>query len=289
MADKKGKKRSALGRGLDALIVPMVTEEARDDFILCGIEDVYPNKEQPRKVFNEEALADLAASIKENGIIQPIIVRRRDSDTGAYQIISGERRWRACQKAGLKEISVIIKDVSDREVLQLALIENIQREDLNPIEQAEGYKKLIDGFMFTQEDLAERIGKNRATIANSLRLLKLPDNVKEHLSDGRVSEGHARSLLALHSKSDMDSVLKKTLDNGLSVRALEKLIKKLNEPKKKKKPDAVKERQLKHVENDLINHYKTKVRIVKKDDSGRIIFDFYSNEDLIRLVELLTK
>jgi ParB family chromosome partitioning protein len=288
MAERKSKKRSALGRGLDALIVPSHEEEIRESLILCGIEDVYPNKEQPRKHFDEEKLADLVQSIKEKGIIQPIIVRKLKSNSGKFQIISGERRWRACQKAGLKEISVIVKDVTDRESLELALIENIQREDLNAIEQAEGYKKLIDGFMFTQEDLAVRLGKNRTTIANSLRLLKLPDNVKEKVIDGVVSEGHARTLLALYNKSDIDTVMQKIITGGLSVRAAEKLVKKLNSPKKKKKKE-IKDEQLKHVENDLINHYKTKVNIQRKGNSGRIVFEFYSNEDLIRLVELLSK
>lgn len=292
MAEIKGKKRGALGRGLDALILPKHEEPegSKDNLILCGIEEVYPNKEQPRKIFDEEKLNDLIASIREKGIIQPIIVRRLESDRGSYEIISGERRWRACQRAGLKEISVIIKDVTDRESLELAMIENIQREDLNPIEQAEGYQKLIDGFMFTQEELALRLGKNRTTIANSLRLLKLPDSVKDKVQGGRITEGHARTLLALFNKKDMGVVVEKIISAGLSVRALEKLVKKLNTaPKVKKKPDEVKERQLKHVENDLINYYKTKIRINKKGDAGRIVFDFYSNEDLIRLVDLLTK
>jgi ParB family chromosome partitioning protein len=289
MAEKKSKKRSALGRGLDALIVPTQQEESNASLVTCGIEEVYPNKEQPRKNFDEDKLKDLVASIKEKGIIQPIIVRRLTSNSGSYQIISGERRWRACQKAGLKEISVIVKDVSDRESLELALIENIQREDLNPIEQAEGYQKLIDGFMFTQEDLALRLGKNRATIANSLRLLKLPDDVKGNVISGAVSEGHARTLLALFNKSDIETVMNKIISNGLSVRATEQLVKKMNAPAEKKKKIDTHDEQLRHVENDLINYYKTKVKIQKTGKSGKITFAFYSNEDLIRLAELLVK
>jgi ParB family chromosome partitioning protein len=287
MAERKSKERKVLGRGLDALIIPEEIE-SRDNIILCGIEEVYPNKEQPRKNFNEEKLNDLVASIKEKGIIQPIIVRKLVTNSGKYQIITGERRWRACQKAGLKELSVIVREVSDREALELALVENIQREDLNPIEQAEGYKKLIDGFMFTQEDLAARLGKNRATISNSLRLLKLPERVKEKVISGSVSEGHARTLLALFNKSDVDVVLSRIIEKGLSVRETERLVKKINTPKKKKKK-TVQSKQLKHVENDLINHFKTKVKIQKRGKKGRIVFEFYSDEDLMRLVELLTK
>ncbi|MFC1855802.1 ParB/RepB/Spo0J family partition protein [Thermodesulfobacteriota bacterium] len=291
MAERKTKKektkRTGLGRGLDALIIPSEVDE-KDDLIICGIEEVFPNKEQPRKRFDEEKLNDLVASIKEKGIIQPIIVRRLVSDRGNYEIISGERRWRACQKAGLTEISVIVKDVSDRESLELALIENIQREDLNAIEQAEGYKKLIDGFMFTQEVLATSLGKSRVTIANSLRLLKLPDDVKDRVIEGKISEGHARSLLALYNSDDISVVLKKIIDSGLSVRATEALVKKLNTPEKKKKPET-KQEQLLHVENELINYYKTKVKIKKHGKKGRIVLEFYSDEDLIRLVELLSK
>lgn len=287
MAERKSKERKVLGRGLDALIIP---EElgSRDNIIMCGIEEVYPNKEQPRKNFDEEKLNDLIASIKEKGVIQPILVRKLVTDSGKYQIITGERRWRACQKAGLKEIPVIAREVSDREALELALIENIQREDLNAIEQAEGYKKLIDGFMFTQEDLAVRLGKNRATISNSLRLLKLPESVKQKVVSGNLSEGHARSLLALFNKTDVDVVVSRIIEKGMSVRETESLVKRLNTPKKKKK-ETVQSKQLKHVENELINYFKTKVTILKKGKKGRIVLEFYSEEDLIRLVELLTK
>ncbi len=288
MAERKIKKRSVLGRGLDALIIP-AEKEAKESLIMCGIEEVYPNKEQPRKYFDEERLNELVVSIKENGIIQPILVRKRKSELGSYQIITGERRWRACQKAGLTDIPIIVKKVSDRQSLELALIENIQREDLNPIETAEGYKKLVDDFMFTQEDLAQRLGKNRATISNSLRLLKLPEGVREKVISRDISEGHARTLLAVYNKSDVDFVLSKILEKGLSVRETERLVKKLNTPKSKKKVEPQQSEQVKHVENELINFYKTKVKIQKKGKKGKVIFEYYSNDDLVRLVELLTK
>lgn len=286
MAERKTKSRSVLGRGLDALIIPQETE-GRDDLIVCGIEEVYPNKEQPRKHFDEEKLNELVASIKEKGVIQPITVRKRKSNDGAYQIITGERRWRASQRAGLKEIPVIVKDVGDREALELALIENIQREDLNAIEQALGYKNLIEGFMFTQEDLAEKLGKSRTSIANSLRLLKLPDNVKEKVISSEISEGHARSLLALYNSDDVNIALAKIVEKGMSVRDAERLVKKMNAPKVKK--EVIKPEQFKHVENDLINYFKTKVKIQNRGSKGKIILEYYSNSDLIRLVELLTK
>ncbi len=288
MVEKKGKKRSALGRGLDALILPSDDVRGGGTLILCGIEEVYPNKEQPRKYFDEEKLSDLVASIREKGVIQPIIVRRRSSSSGGYQIITGERRWRASQKAGLTEIPVIVKDVSDTEALELALIENIQREDLNPIEQAQGYKKLIEDFMYTQEELAVRLGKSRTTITNLLRLLKLPEKAKELVIAREISEGHARALLGVFNTSDIDTLLSKIIKRGMSVRDTERLVRKINAPVKKK-TETAEQKQLKQIENELIDHYKTKISVSKKGKKGKIVLEFYSNDDLMRLLELLTK
>ncbi|MEJ2201840.1 MAG: ParB/RepB/Spo0J family partition protein, partial [Desulfuromonadaceae bacterium] len=192
-------KRPALGKGIGALLNSASQEGGRKYFI-CPIEDLRPHGQQPRKTFNDDKMAELVASIREKGVIQPLVVRQVEDH---YQIIAGERRWRASQKAGLKEVPVVIQDVSEDWALEMALIENIQREDLNPIEEAEAYRNLMENFSFSQEEMAKRVGKDRSTVANALRLLRLPEQVREDVLLSRLSMGHARALLSLENEEDL--------------------------------------------------------------------------------------
>jgi ParB family chromosome partitioning protein len=213
-----------LGKGLGALI-PDIEKEDRKNLFSCGIEEITPSRYQPRKGFDEGRLTELANSIKEKGIIEPLIVRKTD---GGYELIVGERRWRAAQRAGLKEVPVIVRNVTTAEAMELALIENLQREDLNPLEEAEAYKRLMEEFHYTQEELAKRIGKDRATVANAVRLLKLPQEIAAHLADESISSGHARTLLGLNSPEEQKMACSRIIKRGLSVRETERLVKRLN-------------------------------------------------------------
>lgn len=275
MAQKK-----VLGRGIGALL--QVAEEEKR-LITCGIEEVIPNKRQPRKVFDPEKLKELVASIKEKGVIQPLLARRID---GGYELIAGERRWRAAQMAGLKEIPVIIKDVRDTEMLELALIENIQRADLNPIEEAEAYQRLIEEFDFTQEELSIRIGKERSTITNQLRLLKLPDFIKDDISKGVVSTGHAKAILGLDSPQKQLEAHFLIVKKGLSVRESETLTRRLTkgEPvKKAQKTNA----DIERLQAGLMRSLGTKVRVIGSGEKGKIEIEYYSPDELDRLVNIL--
>jgi ParB family chromosome partitioning protein len=280
-------KRPALGKGLGALI-PDIEKEDRKNFFLCGIEEISPSKYQPRKGFDEVKLNELAASIKEKGIIEPLIVRKID---GGYELIVGERRWRAAQRAGIKEVPVIVRDVSTGEALELALIENLQREDLNPLEEAEAYKRLMEEFQYKQEELAKRIGKDRTTVANALRLLKLPQEIKAYLADETISSGHARALLGLDSLEDQKMACMKVIKRGLSVREIERLVRRLNlQPSKEDvagEPPSEEELHLGYLEETLRKFLGTQVRIPKKGRRGKIEIEFYSEEDLERIVELI--
>jgi ParB family chromosome partitioning protein len=280
-------KRPALGKGLGALI-PDIEKEDRKNFFLCGIEEISPSKYQPRKGFDEVKLDELAASIKEKGIIEPLIVRKID---GGYELIVGERRWRAAQRAGIKEVPVIVRDVSTGEALELALIENLQREDLNPLEEAEAYKRLMEEFQYKQEELAKRIGKDRTTVANALRLLKLPQEIKAYLADETISSGHARALLGLDSLEDQKMACMKVIKRGLSVREIERLVRRLNlQPSKEDvagEPPSEEELHLGYLEETLRKFLGTQVRIPKKGRRGKIEIEFYSEEDLERIVELI--
>jgi ParB family chromosome partitioning protein len=280
-------KRVALGKGLGALIPEFEKEESRT-LLFCGIEEIVPNRSQPRKHFDESKLQELAESIKEKGILEPLIVRRVD---GGYELIVGERRWRAAQKAGLKEVPVLVKEIEGREALEFSLIENLQREDLNPIEEAEAFKRLIEEFNLSQGELATRIGKDRTTIANVLRLLKLPSEIRNHLLQNRITSGHARAILSLETKEKQKELCALIIQKGLSVREAEALAKRWSEKPKRvvtptKRGNDL-ESQLSSLQDSLRRHLGTKVHITQKGKRGKIEIEYYSFEDLERIIEAI--
>jgi ParB family chromosome partitioning protein len=283
-------KRPALGKGLSALI-PDGPEPRASMPIELDIDQLTPNAFQPRGAFDASRLEDLARSIKANGIIQPIVVRRAGD---RYHIIAGERRWRAAQQAGLPRVPVIVRDVADgnqRSLLEMALIENIQREDLNPIEEALAYRRLADEFGLTQEAIASAVGKERATVANTLRLLKLPDEVRAHVAAGSLSMGHARALLSLASDAEQCRVARDIVARTLSVRETESLVRRAagpTSPRSDRAP-AASDVHTRAAEDRLRLRFGTRVRIVRVGTKGRIEIDFGSEDELIRLFELLTE
>ena len=271
-------------------------ENLNKDAVTVRISEVEPNRSQPRKVFDDEKLAELAESIKTYGLLQPILVQKRD---GYYEIIAGERRWRAALKAGLKEIPVIIREYSDKEILELSLIENIQREDLNPIEEAQAYKRLMDEFDMSQADVAQRVSKSRSAVANSMRLLKLDEEVQKMLTDGQISMGHARALLPLESSEKQVELAGKIVDHELSVRATEKLVKEMLKANPKTETDTKRiERPeedpsiaiiYKQIEERLQQTLHTKVSIQRKRNGhGKLQIDFYNSDDLEKIIDRLT-
>lgn len=288
MAVKKG-----LGKGLDTLI-PEATSESKGkkneenlapDRII-KITAVEPNRDQPRKNFDEDALLELSDSIKQFGIIQPLVVQ--DRKNGRYEIIAGERRWRAAKLAGLKEVPVIIKNYTDQEIMEISLIENIQRENLNPIEEAMAYKKLLNEFHLKQDEVAERVSKSRTAVTNSMRLLKLNEEVQQMVIEDKISSGHARALIAIEDPEKQYEVAMKVFDEKLSVRDIEKLVKDMNKPLKQKKT----KEELDFIYRDLEEKMKislgTKVSInAKNDGKGKIEVEYYSTDELDRLVDLL--
>ncbi len=274
-------KKTILGRGLDSLIP---TERTGYGYMLLDIDEIKPNIFQPRKDFDEEAIQELASSIQEKGIIQPLVVRKSES---AYEIIAGERRWRAAQRVGLTKVPVIIKEVSDREAIELALVENLQREDLNPLEEAAAYEQLIEDFGLTHEEISKRIGKDRSTITNQLRLLKLPDEVKQALVGGEITAGHARAILSLQSHSMSREVLEAIRKDMLSVRKTEKLIQKLSEEKRHVVILHDTDPYLEHVIDELKKTLGTQVKIIDKGGEGRIEIEYYSKDELERIMEIL--
>ena len=280
-------KRIALGKGLGALIPGFGQEESKT-ILYCGIEEIAPNRSQPRKHFDESKLQGLAESIKEKGILEPLIVRRVDQ---GYELIVGERRWRAAQKAGLKEVPVLVKEIEGREALEFSLIENLQREDLNPIEEAEAYKRLTEEFSINLEELAARIGKDRTTIANVLRLLKLPSEIKNHLLQNRITSGHARAILSLETKEKQKELCALIIQKGLSVREAESLAKRWSEKPKRvvtpTKRGSDLESQLSSLQDSLRRHLGTKVHITQKGKRGKIEIEYYSFEDLERIIEAI--
>ena len=254
---------------------------------MLPISQVEPGLNQPRKRFDDEALADLAASIEEHGIIQPLTVRRLG--TGYYQIIAGERRWRAAKLAGRNEVPVVIIEADDRKVMELGLIENLQREDLNPVEEAEGYLALLTDFGMTQEELARRMGKSRPAVANALRLLDLPDAVHQLLEEGRLSAGHARAILGAPGKSLQRTLAQRVIDEGLSVRQVEQLVKRLSrEPEETPKP-AVDPYKIYRdaAAKDLSDRFGRRVSIIQGAKKGKIELEYYDDNDLNSLLELL--
>jgi ParB family chromosome partitioning protein len=282
MEDKRLKKVT-LGRGLDALIP---TEKERYGYLLANIGEIKPNAFQPRKDFDEESIEELAQSIKENGIIQPLVVRKTE---GNYEIIAGERRWRAAQKVGLTKVPVILKDVSDRQALELALVENLQREDLNSIEEATAYEQLIEDFGLTHEEISARIGKERSTVTNQLRLLKLPDEIKEAIITGEITAGHARAILGLQSLTKAKEILEAIRKEKLSVRKTEKLVQKLSTLKEKTAKLDSGDFFINNITDELKKALGTHVKIIDKKGKGKIEIEYYSKMELERLIEILTK
>ena len=277
-------KRKALGRGLSALFPETVISEDDRGFFYCPIASISPNPHQARQQFSESELTELANSIREKGVIQPILVSQTKD---GFQLIAGERRWRAAQKAGLDKIPAWIRDVSPSEALELALTENIQRQDLNPIEEAFAYQELVHRFDLTQEALSKRIGKNRSTIANFLRLLKLPAVLQQDLIDGRLTTGHARVLVSIDSPAAQRVMRDLIVKRSLSVSQTEALTKKAGVPKKTKGLKDEIDTYLESLAKDLQDSLGTKVAIKRKGKRGKIIIEFYSHEDLGRLVDRL--
>jgi ParB family chromosome partitioning protein len=275
-----------LGKGLGALIPEKPSPELEEKrvFHFCGIEELQPNPFQPRKAFDDEHLKELVESIREKGILQPLVVRRKGE---GFELIAGERRWRAAQKAGIKEVPVIIKEVPDSEILELSLIENIQRENLNPIEEAEAFRKLMDHFHLTQEEISSKVGKDRTTITNTIRLLRLPPEVRKSLVDGVISMGHARAFLSLDGPERQRLALKKVLGASLSVRQTESLVKRLRS--KSLSPPAKNSHEWNAIVEELQRALGTKVRIIGKKRRGKIEIEFYSQDELDRIIELLRR
>lgn len=285
MALKKG----GLGKGLDAIFIENDTEDNNTVFI--KISELEPNRDQPRKEFDEEALAELAESIAQHGILQPLLVRPIAGE--CYQIIAGERRWRASRMAGLTEVPVIIRNFTDKETMEIALIENLQREDLSPIEEALGYKSLIDTYGFTQEQLSKTVGKSRSAIANALRLLNLPDSVLNLISKGELSSGHARALLTLNNENDIERMAKITVEKMLSVREVEKMCKNLNyissNDKKETKTKSKRNPFFDEVELALKESLGRKIKVKDKanKNKGILEIEFYSDDDLAYIARCL--
>ncbi len=289
-----------LGKGLDSMI-PQKVVQSKDNKVdvktkknednvsretLINISQIEPNKSQPRRNFNEDTLHELADSIKIYGIIQPLILQKRDK---YYEIIAGERRWRAAKVAGLKEVPAIVKDYSSQEIVEIALIENIQREDLNPIEEAIAFQKLINEYKLKQDEVAERVSKSRTAIANSMRLLKLDQRVQQMLIDDMISSGHARALITLEEGEMQYQIATKIFDEKLSVRETEKLVRKLLEPAKDEKQDKAK--NINFIYQDIEEKIKeiigSKVQVKQKsEDKGRIEIEYYSKDEFERIIEL---
>ncbi|MBC7341394.1 MAG: ParB/RepB/Spo0J family partition protein [Clostridia bacterium] len=293
------RKLGGLGRGLEALL-SVGDDEGREEpgtrVVYLRVEDIRPGRHQPRRGFDEEKLEELAASIREHGLVQPVVVR--PTAEGGYELVAGERRWRASARAGLRVIPAVIRELSDRETMEVGLIENLQREDLEPLEEAAAYKTLIEEFNLTQEELAQRVGKSRSVITNSLRLLTLPAEVKRLLEAGELSAGHARALLGLEDEDTMVALAQEVARRGLSVRQTEELVRaskekglarsRLGEADRKEKEAADPVRMwLRNVEEQLREVLGTKVMIRGRGDRGRIIIEYFASEDLERIAEAI--
>lgn len=294
-------KKSGLGKGLDSLIpnkkenkdisprfekLQVMEETVKEAGIMVKINQVEPNRDQPRKDFDEDALMELADSIKQFGILQPLIVQKKND---YYEIIAGERRWRAAKLAGIKEVPIIVKNFTEQEIVEISLIENIQRENLNPIEEAMAYKRLLKEFNLKQDEVAERVSKSRTAVTNSMRLLKLSDRVQQMIIDDMISTGHARALLAIDDEEQQYTLANKIFDEKLSVRETEKLVKTLKNPKKEAKKSKVEHT---FVHENLEEHMKsvmgTKVYVnPKANGKGKIEIEYYSEEELERIYDLI--
>lgn len=288
MARKKG----GLGKGLDALFEDNATED-NSGSIVIKISEIEPNRNQPRKIFDQTALSELAESISQHGILSPLLVR--PMPTGEYQLVAGERRWRAARMAGISEVPVLIRELSDVEVTEIALIENLQRENLNPVEEALGYQQLIDEYGLTQDEVSKRVNKSRSAVTNMLRLLRLPKPVLKDLENGKLSTGHAKVLLSLENPEEMQEFAATTVKGSISVRDLEKLIKKTKEAEKPEKiekeevPDVLKGNSYyKEMELALTEVLGRKVTIQEKNEKGTISVQFFSKEDLTDIATRLS-
>lgn len=279
-------KKFGLGKGLNALIPAenQIKEDIKGKNLLIELNKIKSNINQPRKSFDNEKILELAESIKQHGIIQPLIVRKDDKDK--YMIIAGERRWRAAKLLGIKEVPVVIMDLTERDILEVSLIENIQRQDLNPIEEAIAYKELLKTFNLKQEELGKRVGKSRTSIANIMRLINLDERVQQYLIEGVISEGHGRTLLGISNGDLQCEVAQKVIDEDISVRELERLIKTLN-----KEEIEVKSKELnpyyKDIKEKLQEYFGTKVNLSNKKNKGKIEIEYYSEEDLQRILDII--
>jgi ParB family chromosome partitioning protein len=267
----------ALGKGLEALI-----PQRGDEILYLDITRIFPGEQQPRRMFRDESLQELAGSIKEKGVLQPVIVSR--AGDGTFRLIAGERRWRAAKIAELKNIPALVKDVASKDSLEIALIENIHREDLNPVETAEAFNRLITDFRITQEELSGRVGKDRATIANYLRILKLPDEIRAGIYNGSLSMGHAKALLSIENRALQIEAARRIVKNGLSVREAEALSRSISKPKPVKKAA---DPQIASLEDNLIKKLGTRVKIKHRGKRGRIEIQYFSLDELDRLLEIL--
>ena len=277
-------KKSGLGRGLDALFADNSVEEASSNSVKLKLMDIEPNREQPRKVFEDGALAELADSIAQHGVIQPLLVRPLKD--GGYQLVAGERRWRAARMAGLTEVPVVIKELSDSETVELAMVENLQREDLNPLEEALGYKYMMEKLSITQEEAAQKVGKSRPAVANALRLLNLPESVLNYVENRQISPGHARALLAFDSEEKMLEICKLIIKNNLSVREIEKMA---QQQKKEPKAKPVKKRDNFYSEVELALGKSTGRKIKVNEAKKTIEIEFFDKDDLSAIAREFNK
>ena len=283
-------KKFGLGKGLSALIpedVKVESDEIKEGKMMIPLNKIKNDNNQPRKAFDNDKIVELTESIKTHGIIQPLILRKSDDES--YIIVAGERRWRAAKMAGLKEVPAIIMELSEMDVLEISLIENIQRQDLNPIEEALAYKKLINDFKITQEDLSKRIGKSRTAITNTMRLINLDSRVQQYIIEGIISEGHGRALLGIKDEEVQYELSQKVIDENLSVRELERMVKKIVEGKNKEEKTTTVELNpyYKNIKNQLQDYFGTKVNISNKNNKGKIEIEYYSEDDLQRILDII--
>ncbi len=279
--------KRGLGKGLAALIP---VSEADSGLIKVAVEAIVPNPHQPRQALEPQALQELAASIQEHGLIQPLIVSQLpESERARYQLIAGERRWEAAKLAGLSKVPVIVKEVTPQQTLELALVENLQRADLNPLEEAVAYQQLVEEFGLTQAQVAHKVGKSRVTVTNALRLLRLPDQVKEELLQGRISEGHARALLALEKVDAQLEVLQAIIERGLTVRQTEEMVRRLAAHSRPAPPDQPPAPQTTALENEFREALGTKVRLFRSKKGGRLVINFYSEEELEAIYKVIVQ
>lgn len=281
-------KHKALGKGMGALLESVQDPSSQNEkkYFYCDIEKIVPLENQPRKTFSEEKMQELVASIQEKGVLQPIVVRKRQED---FQIIAGERRWRAAQEAGLYQIPVVVQDVAEEWALELALIENVQREDLNPLEEAAAYQYLLDSLELSQDAVAQRLGKSRSAITNTLRLLRLPEAIRQDLGEGRLSMGHARALLALNEPEDMLEARDRILGKDLSVRETESLVRKIKNfsqgQEQKAATEKAKDPHVADLEERLQQHLQSKVTVVAKKKGGKLEINFADWQQLERILD----